>query len=139
MLFCQLLKCILVHFCHKTQNKTNDVIYLHRHFDRVRTLFCSVVDLGRIYIDPHQIERYRIRLRIQVISWIRIRMCFKVTSWIRIRINLQITSLIVWDTSLFEHVFKVLSLLDARIWIHSREKNYADPQYCSSVTVMFRD
>jgi hypothetical protein len=54
-------------------------------------------------------------------SWIRIRI--KVISWIRIRINLQMTSQNVWDMSLFEPIFKVLSLyLEARIRFRIRIK-----------------
>ncbi len=55
--------------------------------------------------DPHRTEG-RSRIHIKVISWIRI------------RINLQMTSQNVWNMSLFEHFFKVLSLyLEARIRI----------------------
>jgi hypothetical protein len=42
---------------------------------------------------------------------------------IRIRINLQMTSLNVWNMSLFEHFFKVLSLyLEVRIRIRIKVK-----------------
>jgi hypothetical protein len=44
-------------------------------------------------------DRIRIRIRINVISWIRFRIC----------INMQISQN-VWEKSLFEHFFKVLSL-----------------------------
>jgi hypothetical protein len=58
-------------------------------------------------MDPHQIERIRI----------------KVISLIRININLQMTSQNVWNVSLFEHFFKVLSLyLEARIRIRIKVK-----------------
>ncbi len=48
----------------------------------------------------------------------RIRICINVISWIRIRINLQIASQNVWKMNLLEHFFKVLSFyLEARIRI----------------------
>jgi hypothetical protein len=52
--------------------------------------------------DPHQIERQ------------------DPDPGIRIRINLQMTSQNVWNVSLFEHFFKVLSLYSEakiRVWI----------------------
>jgi hypothetical protein len=49
-----------------------------------------------------------IRIRIKVISWVMNR--------ILIRINLQMTSQNVWNLSLFDYIFKGLSLyLEARI------------------------
>jgi hypothetical protein len=63
-----------------------------------------------------------IRICITVISCIRIRN--RVISWIRMCINLQMTSLNVWNMSLFEHLFKVLSLyLEARIRIRIKVKS----------------
>ncbi len=75
------------------------------------SLFFNVVDP-----DPHQIERQDldpdqhqgdswiwIRIRTKVICWIRIR--------IQIRINLQMAIQNVWKMSIFEHFFKVLSLI----------------------------
>jgi hypothetical protein len=60
----------------------------------------------------------RIRISINVKSWIRIRICIKVISWIRIRINLQMRSPNVWKMSLFKLLFTVLSLyFEARIRI----------------------
>ncbi len=48
----------------------------------------------------------------------RIRIPIKVICWIRIQINFQMTSQNVWNMSLFEHFFKVLSFcLKARIRI----------------------
>jgi hypothetical protein len=62
-------------------------------------------------MDPHQILKGRIQIR------------FKVISWIWIRISLQMTSQNVWNMSLFEHFFKVLSLfLEARIRIRIEVK-----------------
>jgi hypothetical protein len=53
----------------------------------------------------------------------RIRIRIEVISWIRIRINLQMTSQNVWNASLCEHFFKVLSLhLEVRIRIRIRIK-----------------
>jgi len=83
-----------------------------------------------------------IMIPIKVISWIRIRI--KVIRWtlIQIRINLQMTSQNVWNMSLFEHFFKVLSLyLEARIQIRpdpyqsdkqnpESHQSDADPQHC---------
>ncbi len=54
----------------------------------------------------------RIRIRIKVISWIRIRK----------RINLQMASQNVWNMSLFEHFFKVLSLYWKDPDPHQRER-----------------
>ncbi len=62
---------------------------------------------------------------IKVISWILIliRINIKVISWLRIRINIEMTSQTVWNMSLFEPFFKVLSLyLKARIRIRIRIK-----------------
>jgi hypothetical protein len=67
--------------------------------------------------------RIWICIRINVLSWIRIciRIRTKVISWIRIRIDLQKTNQNVWNMSLFEYFFKVLSLyLEARLRIRSR-------------------
>jgi hypothetical protein len=61
---------------------------------------------GNLDSNPHQMK-FRIRIRIKVISWIQI------------RIILQMTSQNVWNVSLFFcSLFKGLSLyLEARIWI----------------------
>jgi hypothetical protein len=51
----------------------------------------------------------------------RIQIRIKVISWIRICIHLQMTSKNVWNISLFEHLFKVLSFyLEARMRIRTR-------------------
>jgi hypothetical protein len=59
----------------------------------------------RIIMDPHHIVKLKVRI------------------WIRIRINLQMTSENVWNMSLFEQFFSVLSrYLKARIRIRIRIK-----------------
>jgi hypothetical protein len=59
----------------------------------------------------------RIRIRIKLKGRICIRI--KVIIWIRIHIKLQMTSQNVWNMSLFEYFFKVLSLfLEARIRVN---------------------
>jgi hypothetical protein len=72
----------------------------------------------RIRMDPHQVERYgRIRNRIWILM--------KVISCIRIRIHWQMTSQNVWNMSLFEHFFNVLSLnLEARVRIRIKVVPY---------------
>ncbi len=67
----------------------------------------------------------RIRIRIIVISWTRIRISIKVMCWIQSGSAsiFQMASQSVWEISLFELFFKVLSLyLEARIRIQIRIK-----------------
>ncbi len=63
-----------------------------------------------------QIRKGRIRIRSKVIRWIQIRIRIEVISWIRIGIYLQMTSQNVWNMSLFENFFKVLSFRSASKW-----------------------
>ncbi len=96
----------------------------HYHIEDVRLLstgswkqICTSMygTVGTSVVDPDRIKstgRIRIRIRIHII----------VISWIRIRIDLQMTSQTVWNKSLFEHFFKVLSLCLERMRLRIRIK-----------------
>jgi hypothetical protein len=91
---------------------------------QLRTTVWAIYCLSRrnLGYNNAQQEKYEI-----FYSVLRMRIRIKVKSWTRIRIpnNSQATSLNVWNMSLFEHFFKILSLyLQGRIRIRIKVKSW---------------